>query len=70
MSQDLYSLSGVAELLQVQPHRILYLMSTRAVPEPMRVAGKRLWTLDEIAVLAQKLRPQAAARLERDGDHE
>ena len=72
MQPELYSTSEVADLLQVQPHRILYQLSTRAVPEPkLRVAGKRLWTLDEIAALSEKLTLQTATRLERQrGDHE
>ena len=72
MTPELYSLSGVADILQVQPHRILYQLSTRAVPEPrLRVAGKRLWTIEEIAVLSEKLKLQTVARLERKrGEHE
>lgn len=66
MEPELYSLSGVADLLQVQPHRILYLMSTRTVAEPMRIAGKRLWTLDEIAVLSEKLKLKTTVRCERE----
>jgi hypothetical protein len=72
MQPELYSLSGVADLLAVKPHRILYLLSTRAVPEPqLRVAGKRLWTLEEIAVLSERLKLQTAAQLQRErGTHE
>lgn len=66
MQQQLYSLSGVAELLQVKPYRILYMLSVGAVPEPrMRVAGKRLWTIEETVPVSERLQLQAAAEWER-----
>lgn len=64
MQKELYSLSDVADLLKVKPHRILYLLSIRAVPEPrLRVAGKRLWTLAEISPLSERLNLQLASEL-------
>jgi hypothetical protein len=66
MHAELYSLSDVADLLRVPPHRILYLLSSRAVPEPrLRVAGKRLWTHEEIAVVSEKLKIQLATDMDR-----
>lgn len=66
MQPELFSLSDVADLLAVKPHRILYLLSTRAVPEPrLRVGGKRLWTLEEIAVVSEKLKIQLATDMDR-----
>lgn len=67
MNQELYSLGDVSKMLNVQAHRILYLLSTRAVPEPsLRVGGRRLWSLPEIAVVAEKLKIQLGAELERE----
>ncbi len=66
MQPELHSLSGVSDILHVAPHRILYLLSTRAVPEPrLRVGGRRLWSLEEIALLAEKLKIQLGTELER-----
>ena len=67
MNQELFALGDVARLLDVKPHRILYLLSTRAVAEPaLRVAGKRLWNPTEIAALSELLQIQTAAKLERE----
>lgn len=67
MNQELFALGDVARLLDVKPHRILYLLSTRAVAEPaLRVAGKRLWSHAEVAALSEILKPQTAAKWERE----
>lgn len=66
MERELFSLSEVAEMLEVQPHRVTYLFSNRIVHEPkLKVAGRRLWTLPEIAVIAGKLTEQAAEEWDR-----
>lgn len=66
-NRELHSLSDVARLLNVKPHKVLYLLSVGAVPEPrLRVAGKRLWTIEEIVPVSEKLKVQLAAELERD----
>lgn len=66
--QELFSLSDVAKLLVVAPHRILYLLSVDPSLEPrLRVAGKRLWTVEEIAPISDRLMLQTAARLKREG---
>jgi DNA-binding transcriptional MerR regulator len=68
MQTELYSLSDVAHLLRVKPHRILYLLSSGAVPEPrLRVGGKRLWTHEEIAIVSEKLKIQLAFDMDREG---
>ena len=67
MNQELFALGDVARLLDVKPHRILYLLSTRAVAEPaLRVAGRRLWNDAEIAALSEILKLQTAAKWERE----
>lgn len=56
MNNELFSLGDVARLVGVKPHRIQYLLSTSAVAEPvLRVAGKRLWSADELAALSKVL---------------
>lgn len=67
MENEYFSLSQVADQLQVKHHRIQYLLSTRAVAEPrLRVAGKRLWNNAEVAALAETLNHQMAAKVERE----
>ena len=66
--KKLFSLTDVADLLKVKAHRILYLLQTRAVPEPrLRVAGKRLWTLEEIVPISEKLKIQTALEPPEEG---
>jgi DNA-binding transcriptional MerR regulator len=67
MEQEFYSLGEAALMLQCQPHRIMYLFSTRAVPEPLRVGGRRLFSLQDIAAIAEKMKQQVAAQWEREG---
>jgi DNA-binding transcriptional MerR regulator len=56
MNNELFSLGDVARLVGVKPHRIQYLLSTAAVAEPaLRVAGKRLWSAEEVAALSEVL---------------
>jgi DNA-binding transcriptional MerR regulator len=52
---DYLTLGDVSRLLMVPPHRILYLISTRKVPEPMRVGGRRIWTMEQVAEISEKL---------------
>lgn len=67
MENEYFSLSQVADQLQVKHHRIQYLLTTRAVAEPaLRVAGKRLWSRPEIAALSEVLTMQADAKWERE----
>jgi hypothetical protein len=68
MQQQLFSLGDVARLLKAKPHHIVYLLSVGAVPEPqLRVAGKRLWTHQEIVPIAERLKIDFAAELNRQG---
>lgn len=68
MQPELFSLGDVARLLHAKPHQIVYLLSVGAVPEPrLRVAGKRLFTHAEIVPLAERLKIDLAADLNRQG---
>ncbi len=67
MFHELYSLRDVASMLAVKPHRILYLLSVGAVPEPrLRVGGRRLWTLPEITQISELCKLQIAYRQEAE----
>lgn len=68
MQPQLFSLGDVAKLLSTQPYRIVYLLNVGAVPEPrLRVAGKRLWTHEEIVPIAERLKLDLGAELTRQG---
>ncbi len=51
----LFSLGEVSRRLAVPTHRILYLLNSRKIDEPSRIAGRRVWTLLEIEGIAQQL---------------
>ena len=56
MNNELFSSGAVARKLNIQLHKINYMISTAAIPEPaLRVAGKRVWNADEVAALAEVL---------------
>lgn len=57
MQRDFFTLKDVATLLDVAPHRIVYLVTSRQVCEPaLRVGNVRVWTLPEIETIAEKLK--------------
>ena len=67
MFHELFSLADVCKLLHVKPHKILYLLSVGEVPEPrLRVGGRRLWTVPEIALISEKLSLDDAWKAELD----
>ena len=73
MNKEFFSLGDVAQLLRTQPHKIHYLLTTGQVPEPARrIGARRIWTMEEILPLAEKLSQDNAAELQRQegGDHE
>ena len=45
-------LTQVARLLKVRPHRITYAIHTGHVPEPARIANKRIFQAEDIERLA------------------
>jgi DNA-binding transcriptional MerR regulator len=48
------SLKDVARVLNIKPYRIEYLLANGIVPEPqLRVAGRRLFTPDDVRRLAK-----------------
>ena len=53
MMTNLYSISEAARLLDVQPYRITYAHSTKKVPEPNRVFGKRAYRWSDLITLAR-----------------
>jgi len=60
MEQELYSLGDAAEILRVQAHVINYMCVTGKIPEPRRVGGRRLFTIEELSRIGEllKLNPE------------
>ena len=53
MMANLYSISEVARLLDVQPYQITYAHCTNKVPEPRRVCGRRAYLRADLIALAR-----------------
>ena len=50
---DHYLLSDVARILDLKPHKIVYSLTTRQIPEPaLRVANKRVFSAEDVLRLA------------------
>jgi DNA-binding transcriptional MerR regulator len=64
----LYSLSQAADVLGVHPHIIAYLLSTKKLPEPMRIGHRRLFNDADLARIKKHLEATAASRYSR-GPH-
>lgn len=67
---DYFLLGDVARILRCQPYQIVYLLSTRQVPEPaLRIGNKRIFTIADMQRLADKLQVQLAQELiDADGN--
>jgi len=61
--QNYYSLGDVARLLQVPPHRVVYLLQGGKVQESMRLGGRRAFTLDDVCEIAELLGSDKLAKL-------
>lgn len=56
MQTELFTLKDVATILNVAPHRIVYLITSRQVAEPvLRMGNVRVWNRPEIESIAKKL---------------
>jgi hypothetical protein len=66
---DFFSLGDVARILRCQPYQVVYLISTRQVPEPrLRIGGKRIFTMADIHGIAEKLQVALAQELIAKGE--
>lgn len=69
MENKYLTLGDVGRLLNSPIHKILYLISSRQIPEPQRIAGRRVWTLPELAIISEKLKIELGLKLARgEGD--
>jgi len=55
MTKYLFSLKDIAAILRTQPYRIVYQLTTGKVPEPKRIGGKRVFTLEDLELIAEQL---------------
>ena len=71
MNHDYYSLADVAKILRCPPYRIVYLLTTGQVPEPYRVGNKRLFSIEDLSRLSEKLQTELAQDLlaRKEGGH-
>ncbi len=55
MTQQLFTLSDACRILGVKPYILTYLMSTKKVPEPQRISGRRMFTHDDLSTISLAL---------------
>jgi hypothetical protein len=61
---EFFLLGDVARILRCQPYQIVYLLTTRQVPEPaLRIGNKRVFTIADMRRLSEKLQVQMAQEL-------
>ena len=71
MEQHYMLLSEAAAALHCKPYQIAYLLSTRRIPEPIRIGGRRAFTTTDLARIGKVLKLQEARKLViRGNDHE
>lgn len=51
--QTYYSLGEVSRLLDIRPHRIVYLHTVAKVAEPERIFGNRAYCWSDVMMLAE-----------------
>jgi len=62
---ELLSIRDVGKRLGIAPHQIAYAHSQERLPEPQfRVAGKRIYTADDVAMVAKYF----AEKIRKDSD--
>ena len=52
---DYYLLSDAATILHCKPYQITYLLATRQLPEPLRIGGRRVFTISDLTRIAELL---------------
>jgi len=68
-STEYFLLSDVARLLGVQGYKIIYQLVTGKVQEPrLRIGGRRIFTIEDIHRIAEKLQIQLAQELAAKGE--
>ena len=52
---DFFLLADAARILGVMPHQIVYLFTTRQLPEPRRIGNRRVFTIFDLHRISEKL---------------
>ena len=67
MQKDHYTLKDVAAMLNVARHIITYAITSGFAPEPsLRIGNVRVWSHDEVELLAKKLNAKKQVSTEED----
>lgn len=65
-TENLYSTAEMAGRLSVKFYRIEYLLATRQICEPaLRIAGRRVWTEQEIQEVAEVIKELGSGTVDR-----
>lgn len=70
MTKDFYLLGEAARALGCKPYQITYAITTRQVPEPKRIGGRRMFSQRDLKVLAKKLNLACNVEQERRRDEQ
>lgn len=68
MNNELYTLSDAARVLGVRQHVLVYAMLSGRCPEPRRVGGRRLFTMDDLVRISELLKLEIIPTLARKGE--
>ena len=55
MHEELYLLGDVARMLEVQPHRIVYLFTANKIAEVPMLGKRRVFAPDDVSRIAKEL---------------
>jgi len=70
METEYYTLRDAARILVVKPYQIVYAISVGLLPEPRRLGGRRIFTIEELAHVSEVLKLETGKafyeRLRRD----
>ena len=58
MDQEYFLMSDAARVLGCKPYQISYLLATRAVPEPARIGGRRVFVISDLVRISEVLKIQ------------
>lgn len=61
-TQELLTIGDVAKRLDVPQYRIVYLLQRGRVPEPPRLSGRRIFSQQDLADIADQLKQPHAGR--------
>lgn len=69
MDTNYFTLGEAARVLGIKNYQLAYLVSTGQIPEPMRIAGRRVFTVADLARVSELLKLQLAREVALKGGH-